>query len=540
MKHLLLFHHFESRTCAIAHLEFSVFPTLSHITPAEIIMPKRFPTFLFLLVVSGHLQSAELLDFANGKKPNHTGYGRRTEWSLVRHRMFKDRVLKVKLTAGDSFGMNRSGILDWTPYGAVEFKVFNPSGAPVDLQFVLRHSGSMDNESRVTYPMKIQPGVHAIKIKLEDLKRADGARPGFRYINHWFVRSIHSTPNLYFNSFHLTGEAPIQIVREQSARSKRIRPIQKAEVPSSIDCFTPEADRILAALEVFPADNPWNTPVDQWPVHPESRQIISSIGVTKSLQVKRHLNFVFVPVHQARIDVQLGTHAHQSDIMPIPVPQVALVEGWPAPGQSMGSRSKLGSQLNQPPSGGPRRSIIIDPVKRLLWELQGIRKTANGWAAEQASFFDLKQNRHRKEGWRSADAAGLPLFPGVVRYDEMHRGMIEHAMRFTVKNVRSTHVLPARTSPGNDDRPSLPRMGERLRLRGDFKTEFFSAPVAAILDGLKKYGMIVAEVGEDWTFSATTDRRIVAIEEELSQVTGIDFEVVTEPVRKPLIDANKR
>ena len=143
--------------------------------------------------------------------------------------------------------------------------------------------------------------------------------------------------------------------------------------------------------------------------------------------------------------------------------------------------------------------------------------------------FDLKSNKLRPDGWTSSDAAGLPIFPAVVRYDELKRGVIEHALRVTVVKTRRAYVYPAThyASPHTDE--NLPRMGERIRLRQDFDVSGFSPEVQTILKGLKKYGMFVADNGIDWAISVAPDPRIPVLNEELRKIKGSDFEVVTPP-----------
>lgn len=179
--------------------------------------------------------------------------------------------------------------------------------------------------------------------------------------------------------------------------------------------------------------------------------------------------------------------------------------------------------------GGDRHAIVVDPVNRMLYEFYASRRTAAGWEAKQASVFDLKSNALRREGWTSSDAAGLPIFPAVVRHDELSRGEIGHAMRVTVRRTRRAYVPPATHFAGRSDDPDLPRMGERIRLRREFETAGFSPPVRTILEGLKRHGMLVADNGLDWAISVAPDGRIPALHAELRRVKGADFEVVREP-----------
>ena len=169
--------------------------------------------------------------------------------------------------------------------------------------------------------------------------------------------------------------------------------------------------------------------------------------------------------------------------------------------------------------------IVVDPVNGKLYEFWHTRKTGDGWQAANEATFDLKTEALRPERWTSADAAGLPIFPAVVRYDECERGMVEHAMRFTVRKTRRAYVLPARhwASPSRDR--ALPRMGERFRLRKDFDVSGFPPHAQAILKGLKIHGMFVADNGCDWLMSIAPDRRLQGLE-SLSRLKGSDFEVV--------------
>ncbi len=141
----------------------------------------------------------------------------------------------------------------------------------------------------------------------------------------------------------------------------------------------------------------------------------------------------------------------------------------------------------------------------------------------------MKTNKLRPDGWTSTDAAGLPIFPAVVRYDELKRGMVAHAMRVTVRRSRRAYVAPATHFASRSSDPNLPRMGERIRLRGDFPLEGFSPAAQAVLKGLKKYGMFVADNGLEWAISVAPDPRIAPLHEEMRRVKGADFEVVTPP-----------
>jgi hypothetical protein len=213
------------------------------------------------------------------------------------------------------------------------------------------------------------------------------------------------------------------------------------------------------------------------------------------------------------------------------VPDNIPIEGWPVSyGRGNGTLPTLAEVQRRPEKyEADRHAIIVDPVNRMLYEFFTFGKTSGGWAAGQASVFDLKSNALRPAGWTSADAAGLPIFPAAVRYDEIQHGLVEHAMRVTVRRTRRAYVHPATHFASRLDDEELPRMGERLRLRADFDLSGFSPPVQAILKGLKKYGMFVADNGIDWAISVTPDPRIPVLHEELRRIKGADFEAVAAP-----------
>ncbi len=316
-------------------------------------------------------------------------------------------------------------------------------------------------------------------------------------------------------------------------RQERLRTAKMPAFDKPVLFDTPEADAICSALEVFPPDNPWNTPVDDWPTHPDSKAIVASVGADKPLRYNPDMGFVLVPPGQKTIDVKLTEYPDESDKGPYPVPDDVPVEGWPAnyrrnpklKGLSLDDVQR--DKLNE---DGDRHAIVVDPVGRVLYEFYQLKKTDTGWRAAGAAVFDLRSNKLRPDGWTSSDAAGLPIFPAVVRYDELKRGKVEHALRVTVRRSRRAYVYPATHYASKLTDPNLPRMGERLRLRKDFDTSRFSPEVRAILDGLKRYGMFVADNGIEWAISVAPDERIPVMHGELRKVKGSDFEVVTPPV----------
>ncbi len=300
---------------------------------------------------------------------------------------------------------------------------------------------------------------------------------------------------------------------------------------------TPEADRILATLQVFPRDNPWHEDITARPVAPDSAAIVGSIGADAPLGYNLDMNFVIVPASQPRVPVKITMYPQESDPGPFPIPANAPIENWPlAHNEDTGALPTAGTTLEQfqRTGTGDRHLIVVDPGNGRLHEFWQARLTDQGWEASQASTFDLKSNTMRPEGWTSSDAAGLPVFPSIVRYDEVARGEVTHALRVTVRRSRHAYVYPARhfASPRMD--PALPRMGERLRLRASFDTSGFPPHARVILEALKRYGMFVADNGHDWLISISPDRRFEGLE-TLSRVKGSDFEVIvpTGPAEGP-------
>jgi hypothetical protein len=237
------------------------------------------------------------------------------------------------------------------------------------------------------------------------------------------------------------------------------------------------------------------------------------------------MGFVLIPPDQKKIEVKLTGYAGESDQGPYPVPDNTPIEGWPLNYKD----ESLDSVQRKNEGDSDRHACVVDPTNRMLYEFYQMRKTDTGWTASGAAIFDLKSNKMRPEGWTSTDAAGLPIFPATVRYDEIKRGMVEHAMRFTVVKSRRAYVYPAThfASPHTD--VNLPRMGERFRLKKDVDISGFSPEMQAILKGLKKYGMFVADNGIDWALSVAPDPRIKNLHEELRKLKVSDFEVVQVP-----------
>lgn len=294
---------------------------------------------------------------------------------------------------------------------------------------------------------------------------------------------------------------------------------------------TKEADEVVAKLQVFPKDNPWHADVSKWPVHANSKNIIASIGNDKPLRYNPDMGYVLVPPGQKKVELVSVEYKDESDAGPFPIPENLPIEGWPAH-YTRDRTDKLSLddvQRNKLNEEGDRHAIIVDPAAGKLYEFFVMKKTDNGWQAAQASIFNLNSNDLRPDGWTSADAAGLPIFPSVIRYDELERGEIDHALRVTIRNSRRAYVYPATHFASSKTDVNLPRMGERIRLKADFDISGFSKNVQTILKALKKHGMLVADNGIEWAVSCTPDERIPVMHEELRKVKGSAFEVVEMP-----------
>jgi hypothetical protein len=256
--------------------------------------------------------------------------------------------------------------------------------------------------------------------------------------------------------------------------------------------------------------------------------MIASVGADKPLGYNLDMGFIIVPPDQKKVPVKLLQYADESDPGPYPCPTTRpsrtgrcsatrTRRRCPRPGQTLEDLQRNGT--------GDRHIILVDPVNGLLHEFWQGRRTDAGWEASNEATFNLKTGALRPERWTSSDAAGLPIFPAVVRYDDVARGIVDHAMRFTVRRSRRGYVLPATHWASSHKEKNLPRMGERFRLRKDFDVSGFPPHAQAILKGLKTYGMFVADNGSDWLMSIAPDRRLKGLE-SLARVKGMDFEVV--------------
>src|SRR6185436_7759875 len=208
-------------------------------------------------------------------------------------------------------------------------------------------------------------------------------------------------------------------------------------------------------------------------------------------------------------------YADESDRGPYPIPRTVKIEG----GRS---------------STGDRHAIIVDRSSCRLYELYALYPKAGGWKAGSGATWNLRSNRVRPAGWTSADAAGLPIFPGLARYDEVRRGVIDHALRFTVERTRRAYLYPARHFASDLTSPNLPPMGLRVRLKASFDVRPFPRQARIVLVALKRYGMLLADNGSNWYISCAPSPSWSNEElHTLGRVTGSDFEVVDASSLRP-------
>jgi hypothetical protein len=268
---------------------------------------------------------------------------------------------------------------------------------------------------------------------------------------------------------------------------------------------------------IFPASNAWNQRVDTLPVAADSSQLIASMGASTGLHPDfgaglyngQPIGIPFDVVSKTTPRVRLAfDYADESDKGPYPIPKTVHIEGGRA-------------------SDGDRHALLLDRDACRLYELYALYPKGSGWKAGSGAIWNLRSNAVRPAGWTSADAAGLPIFPGLARYDEVARGVIDHALRFTAARTRRSYVYPARHFASSSDDPSLPPMGTRVRLKAGVDISGYPRQARIVLQALKTYGMILADNGSNWYISGAPDPHWSndALH-ALGGIKGSDFEVV--------------
>jgi hypothetical protein len=298
---------------------------------------------------------------------------------------------------------------------------------------------------------------------------------------------------------------------------------------------TPEADLILSAMQIFPVTNAWNEDISRRPILPNSDAMIAQIMTDlaakgagrQTLRAFQEMNFVLIPDAQPATSITFLDYPEESDPSPYPISANMPVETWPS-----GTGSLTLQQWQQDTSniGGDRHAIIVQPGLGFVWEMWQAKLVGAAWEASNGAKFDLKNCVLRPDGWTSGDAAGLPMFPALPRYDECQRGMVEHACRLVVARSRREYIYPAThyASTTAATQTNVPAMGQRLRLKASFAIPgTWSKEETAILLALKKYGAIVADNGGFFSISVTPDNRWSAgAFSHLSSVGITNFEVI--------------
>jgi hypothetical protein len=252
---------------------------------------------------------------------------------------------------------------------------------------------------------------------------------------------------------------------------------------------SPAGAQELAGCPMLPKNNIWNIPVDRMPVHPRSVQLIASNGVDKNLHpdfsAAGGIPINIVPADQAMVAIEFAEGKAESDPGPYPIPPNVSIE-----------------------QGSDAHALILQRGVCKLYEIFVMRRLpSGGWGGYSGAVFDLRSNALRPDGWTSSDAAGLPIVPGLIRFDEIEAGEIRHAIRMTVQNTRREYVWPGRHYASRSEDPDRPPMGMRFRLRAGYDISGFDPKVQVLLRALKKYGMILADNGQSFYLTGATDTR---------------------------------
>jgi hypothetical protein len=264
---------------------------------------------------------------------------------------------------------------------------------------------------------------------------------------------------------------------------------------------------------IFPANNSLNRDISRAPVDPNSASYVASIGLEAHVHPDFGTNpsygipYSIVGPRQRRVPITFTEFGEQSDRGPYPVPANAPVEGA---GEA-----------------GDRHVLVLQAGSCRLYELYAAQRSGAGWAAGSGAVFDLRSNALRPQGWTSADAAGLPIFPLLARYPEVRAGRIDHALRVTVPRTQRGYIHPATHFASSSSDPSLPPMGLRLRLKASFPLSGFHGQALIVLRALERYGLIVADNGSPWYITGAPDRRWNDEDlDQLKRIPGSAFEVV--------------
>jgi len=351
----------------------------------------------------------------------------------------------------------------------------------------------------VTY----RPGVRLVKVTTDPKVYAVDAHGTLRHVateaiatalygSNW-NKMVDDIPDAFFTNY---------VIGNPIVSSSDFSPSTATQVAQSIDIDKGNSNDvprttynvpIVGSCQIFPTDNSWNQDVSKLPVNSMSAAYIASIGAARTLHPdfggngEYGIPFEVVSAGQAKVPINFTAYGDESDPGPYPIPANASVEGGVS-------------------SDGDRHVLVVDKYACKLYELYRAFKTTSGWDADSGAVFNLTSNALRPEGWTSTDAAGLPIYPGLVKYDEVASGSINHAIRFTASRTQNGYIHPATHQAGINN-ADLPPMGLRVRLKASFDISKFTGQSRVILEAMKKYGMIVADNGSNWYFQGDTDPR---------------------------------
>lgn len=308
----------------------------------------------------------------------------------------------------------------------------------------------------------------------------------------------------------------------QVAQPETIEPAAESSEPAIANIpvtVAADARPTVGGCEVFPADNPWNRDISRDPVDPLSDRYIANIQSHGDPNLHPDFGanpdygipYVVVPAAQPRVPIRFTEYGDESDPGPYPIPPDAPIE-----------------------AGRDHHVLVVQQGACRLFELYHAARQGAGWTAGSGATFDLRSNRLRPREWTSCDQAGLPILPGLVRYDEVMQGEIRHALRVTFEHTQAAWIEPA-THPGGDDHDAeAPPMGLRMRLKASYDAASLRGQARVIAVALQRYGMFVADTGGNWYVSGSTDRRWNDHDlEQLKAIPGTAFEVVTSgPLRR--------
>jgi hypothetical protein len=318
--------------------------------------------------------------------------------------------------------------------------------------------------------------------------------------------------------------AGLLLVTALAARAVLAAPIDTVNVSAGA---TETADRItppgpsIGGCPVFPTSNAWNTDISGYPRLARSQQMIARIQSIGSDNLHPDFGenpdygipYLVVPADQPMVPIEFTAYEDESDPGPYPIPQNAPVEGGPN-------------------ADGDRHVLVVQQGTCVLYEMGVAHPTGQGWTAFGGAKFDLNTGALRPLTWTSADAAGLPILPGLVRYDEVVSGAIRHAIRVTFSQTQRGFILPATHHASSNTDPDLPAMGQRLRLSAGYDLSGFTGQSLVIAQAMQRYGLIVADNGSNWFFQGAPDLGWNDDDlEQLKRIPGTAFEVVdTGPV----------